>query len=71
MEIMKLAACLLRNLQIQSALIWAAVIIACTIVTDNMYVAMILTTAAGWHVLLLSAHDRKQVNKQESIAKAQ
>ncbi len=45
---------ILSNVQILSALLWAAVIIACSYVTENSIISNILITAAGFHVVLLS-----------------
>ncbi len=44
----------LTNLQILSALIWAAVIIACKQVSGNNDISNILIPAAGIHVILMS-----------------
>lgn len=45
---------ILTNVQILSALLWAAVILGCSYVTENILVSNILITAAGFHVVLLS-----------------
>ena len=45
---------ILSNVQILSALMWAAVILGCSYVTKNPIVSNILITAAGFHVILLS-----------------
>lgn len=44
----------LTNVQILSALIWAAVIIGCKQISGNSDVASVLITAGGIHVILMS-----------------
>jgi len=51
---MKKITCFLSNVQIQSALLWAAVILVCAFVTKEPTISNILIVAAGMHVLLLS-----------------
>ncbi len=48
------------NLQIQSALIWAAVILLCSYVTRDQTATMILVTAGGFHSVLLSNYFKKK-----------
>ena len=56
---------ILSNVQILSALLWAAVIIGCSYVSENILVSNILVTAAGFHVLLLSQKLRQE-DEQET-----
>ena len=56
---------ILSNVQILSALLWAAVIIGCSFVTKNFLVSNILITAAGFHVILL-AHKLKKEELQKT-----
>jgi len=52
---------LVRDILIQSALIWATTIITCAAFMDTPHVSSILITAAGFHVILMSTHkSRKQ-----------
>jgi len=55
----------LRNVQIISALIWASTIIACSYFSDKSTISMVLITAAGFHVILMS-----QIEKGQSTSKA-
>lgn len=59
MKAFKICLKVLVNVQILSALIWAFVIIGCSYVSANDRIAMILTTAAGFHVILLSQLTKK------------
>jgi hypothetical protein len=51
---------ILSNVQITSALIWAAAIIACSLISENHMVSSVLTAAAGFHVVWLSQHSNKK-----------
>ena len=44
----------LSNTQILSALIWAITIIVCSRVSDQTSISIILITAAGFHVILMT-----------------
>ena len=52
----------LLNVQILSALIWAAVIIGCAYISKNDTIQSILVTAAGFHVVLLSTKLQRSPN---------
>lgn len=54
---------LLKDLQIQSALIWAITIIACGWISDKTHVSTILITAAGFHVLLMTWANKKRMTE--------
>jgi hypothetical protein len=56
----------LSNIEIQSALIWAAVILLCSYVVKDQTVSMILITAGGFHSVLLSNYSKKGGQKKES-----
>lgn len=58
----------LTDIQIQSALIWAAVILLCSYVVRDQTVSMILITAGGFHSVLLSNYFNKK-NKTEDQKK--
>ncbi len=47
---------LIKNVQIQSACIWASAILLCSFITGDSNVATVLITAAGFHVVLMSQH---------------
>lgn len=67
MKISNKALKVLSNVQIWSALIWAAVIIGCSYFTNSKEVSTILIAAAGIHVVLLSTILNKKnvvLNKQ-------
>lgn len=64
---MKKVICFLSNVQIQSALLWAIVILACAFISREAAIMNILVTAAGFHVVLLSTKFGK--NKKRSEAK--
>lgn len=54
---MKNLKCMFRfftNIQIVSALIWAVTIVLCGAVSDKNDVFIILMTAAGFHVVLMT-----------------
>lgn len=53
---------LLSNVQILSALIWAAVIISCSYVAQNNDVSSILITAAGFHLVMLTKFTDKKTS---------
>lgn len=57
---------LLSNVQILSALIWAAAILICSDLTGNKTVPMVLGTAAGLHVVLLAGKFSKEARKNTS-----
>lgn len=52
----------LSNVQILSALIWAFTIIACSWVSDKSNLSIILITAAGFHVILLTQFAKRVKN---------
>lgn len=54
----------LNNVQIASALIWAFTIIACGWIPDKSNVPVILITAAGFHVILLTRFEVRKTKCQ-------
>lgn len=49
--------------QILSALIWAATILACSVVSDRSVISTILITAAGFHVVMMTTFKSNKVRK--------
>ena len=56
---------IISNVQIQSALIWAAVILMSSYITKDHIVSMMLISAAGFHVVLLSNYCNKKSRRRD------
>ena len=59
---MKSIVKLLSNVQTQSALIWAAMILGCSFVSGSQDVFSILIIGAGFHIGIMSKFDQKTRN---------
>lgn len=66
MNFLKKSRCILTNIQILSAIIWAIVIIGCGQLTNNPTLSTLLLTAAGCHFLLLNHFILKTAKKEKA-----
>ncbi|MBT8218883.1 MAG: hypothetical protein KJP00_03615 [Bacteroidia bacterium] len=61
----------LSDIQILSALIWAAAIVGCSMVSSKMAVSTILITAAGIHVIMMTKKVPSQSSTDQPTASKQ
>jgi len=50
-----------RDIQIQSALLWAATILLSAVFSASNEITTVLITAAGFHCVLLAQHSSKNI----------
>jgi len=66
MKTLKIISCFIKNIQIQSAIVWAITILACSSFTQNKNVSLIIYTAAGIHLLMLNHFIQTKKDEKKS-----